>query len=63
MPTLGLEPNVCSLHEHQHSTLLPGLLVKMSNFWKYRHHFHSVVEHMGCQFGTVININSCFSPN
>jgi hypothetical protein len=39
MPTLGLEPNTCSLHEHYHSTLAPGLVVNTSNFYKYRRHF------------------------
>jgi hypothetical protein len=59
MPTLGLEPNTCSLH----STLSPGLLVNTSNVWKYRRHFRSAVEHMSCIFGRVININSRSFPN
>jgi hypothetical protein len=58
MPKLGLEPNTCSSHELNYSTLPPGLLMNASNFRKYRRHFRSAVEHMGCRFGTVININS-----
>jgi hypothetical protein len=46
MPTLGLEPNTCSLHEHHHSTLPPGLQVNTIIVWKYRSHFRSAVEHM-----------------
>jgi hypothetical protein len=63
MPTLGLEPNTCSLHEYYYPTLPPGLLVNTSNFWKYRRQFPSAVEHMGCRLGTLINIKSCFSPS
>jgi hypothetical protein len=32
MPTLGLEPNTCFLHEYQHSTLPHGLVVNTSTF-------------------------------
>jgi hypothetical protein len=59
MPTLGLEPNTCSLHMYiyKHHTLQPELLLNASNVWKNRLHFLSALEHMGCGFGTVININ------
>jgi hypothetical protein len=56
MRTLGLEPNTCSLHP----TIPSRLLVNTINVWKNRLHFRSAVEHMGCGFGTIININWLF---
>jgi hypothetical protein len=60
MPTLGLKPNTCSLHKHQHSTLPPGLLVNTSNFCKYRLHFRSAVEQMGCRLEQSLTLIHVF---
>jgi hypothetical protein len=57
MQTLGFEPNTCPLLVYQHPTLQPELVLNASNVWKNSLHFLSALEHMGCGFRTVININ------
>jgi hypothetical protein len=57
MPTLGLERNTCSLNIYYHPTLQPDLVLNTSYVWKNRFHIRPALEHMGCGFGTVININ------